>query len=415
MSADRPIDTAELVDLTRSLVRVRSVHDPGAGAAEAGAAELVADWMRRAGWGVHVVEVAPGRPNVIGVVDGGGGPGRTLMFAGHTDVVTEGDRRAWSVDPYDAVRRDGRIYGRGAADMKGGLAAMLLAVRALADAGPFPGRVVVAALVDEEGLMLGSKHLADSEHVRGVDGVIVGEPEGGEICTCAKGAIRLRVDLTGVMAHGAMPAQARNPLPVAARLVEAVGRIEADIVTATGNHELLGAASITPTVLRGGDLDQVNVIPAGAVVAFDIRTIPGVDHAGLIAGLTQAAVEAAEGSGVDVRVTVLDDRPVVDTPREHPVVSALASAHEAVTGAPPLFGGVPGATDGTILTRDAGLATVVYGPGGKWIAHQADEYVEVADLVTAARVYLEAARLFLGAGSPSPAATPMPTHPEPSQ
>jgi succinyl-diaminopimelate desuccinylase len=92
---------------------------------------------------------------------------------------------------------------------------------------------------------------------------------------------------------------------------------------------------------------------------------------------------------------VIDDRPPVDTPLSHPVVSCLAQAHEAVTGSPAVYGGVPGTTDGTILSRDAGLATVVYGPGGKWIAHQADEFVEVADVERCARVYIEAARRFL--------------------
>jgi succinyl-diaminopimelate desuccinylase len=316
------------------------------------------------------------------------------MFVGHTDVVTEGDRRAWSVDPYEAVLRDGRIHGRGAADMKGGLAAMMVAAADLVADGPFPGRLVLAALVDEEGLMLGSKRLAAGPWVRGVDGVIVCEPEGGEICTCAKGAIRIRVELTGAMAHGAMPDLARNPLPVAARIVAALGQVERDLVAASGRHELLGRASVTPTVLQAGDPDQINVVPGSATVAFDVRTIPGVDHAALVDTLTAAVLDSAAGTDVDARVTVLDDRPVVDTPRDHPLVTTLAAAHEAVTGEPARYGGVPGATDGTILSRDAGLATVVYGPGGKWIAHQADEYVEVADLVTTAAVYRHAAARF---------------------
>jgi succinyl-diaminopimelate desuccinylase len=391
------VDADAAVAFAQELVRARSVHDPTYGGGEAQVAALVADRMRRLGWLPQVEQVAPGRPNVVAVVDGCGGPGPTLMFEGHTDVVTEGDRSSWSSDPYGGEIRNGRLHGRGSADMKSGLAAMIYAVKAVQDAGPFPGRIVVGALVDEEGLMLGAKHFARSALAAEVDGVIVGEPEEGEVCAVAKGAVRLRIDLTGRMAHGAMPQHGQNPLPVAARIISGLERVQQRLQDVHGRHEHLGWPFLTPTVALGGDTDQINVIPATATVCVDARTIPGIDHAAMVRAVTEMAEVAADGSGVRVVVRVVDDRPAVDTPLDHPVVTALAAAHEKVVGRPPVYGGVPGATDGTILTRDAGLATVVYGPGGKWIAHQADEFVEVADIVRCARVYAEAARRFLTA------------------
>jgi succinyl-diaminopimelate desuccinylase len=388
-----PVDEEAVVALTRDLVRLRTVNEDGA--KEAPAAELVAETMRSFGWEPQVTEVAPGRPNVVAVVEGGGGPGRTLAFEGHTDVVTEGDPDRWSVDPYGGEIRDGRLYGRGAADMKSGVAAMLHGVRALQKAGPFPGRVLVCALVDEEGLMLGAKHFARTELAREVDGAIVCEPEEGEICTSAKGAVRIRVDLRGAMAHGAMPRHGRNPLPAVGRLLVALADLQATLQEAHPPHEHLGAVYVTPTVSRAGSLDQINVIPGRACVAVDVRTIPGVDHAALVERVRVLAAEAGAPDGVETGVTVVDDRPCVEIAADHPLVTALAGAHEAVVGEPARFGGVPGATDGTILTRDAGIPTVVYGPGGKWIAHQADEYVEVADIVRCAHVYAAAADRFL--------------------
>jgi succinyl-diaminopimelate desuccinylase len=396
------VDDAAVVELTRALVRVRSVNDPTRGASEAPAAGLVADRMRDFGWTPRVVDVAPGRPNVVAVVEGAGGDGPTLMFEGHTDVVTEGDPEHWSVDPFGAELRDGRIWGRGSADMKSGVAAMLYATRALQLAGPFRGRIVLGVLVDEEGMMLGAKHFARTwrdeigDRVPSIDGVVVCEPEEGEICAAAKGAIRLRLDLRGAMAHGAMPQHARNPIPVAGRVAASLHDLQARLLDEHGTHEHLGQTFLTPTVLLAGDTDQINVIPGRAVLCVDVRTIPGVDHPRLVEEVTALAAAHGADAGVDVRVTVVDDRPPVDTPVDHPVVTALAAAHTAVTGEPARYGGVPGATDGTVLTRDAGLATVVYGPGGKWIAHQADEYVEVADVVRCAHVYAETARLFLG-------------------
>lgn len=390
-----PVDEDALIELTRALVRLRTVNEPSTGSSEAPAAELVAATMRGFGWEPEVVEVAGGRPNVVAVVEGGGGPGPTLMFEGHTDVVTEGDLSAWSFDPYGAELREGRIHGRGSADMKSGVAAMIHATRALQLAGPFPGRVVVAALVDEEGMMLGAKHFARTPLAAEVDGVIVCEPEAGEVCAAAKGAIRIRLDVHGVMAHGAMPQHGRNPLPVVADILTGVERLERSLQERHGEHDLLGWCYLTPTVLAAGNLDQINVIPAAATVALDVRTVPGVEHDEVVAAVRRLAEKACRSRDLTVEVTVVDDRPPVDTPLDHPVVVALAAAHEAVAGGPARFGGVPGATDGTILTRDAGLATVVYGPGGKWIAHQADEFVEVDDVLRCTYVYAEAARRFL--------------------
>jgi succinyl-diaminopimelate desuccinylase len=388
-----PVDEYAVVALTRDLVRLRSVNEPGAG--EAPAAALVAHTMRSFGWEPQVTEVAPGRPNVVAVVEGGGGPGRTLAFEGHTDVVTEGDPDRWSVDPYGGEIRDGRLYGRGAADMKSGVAAMLHGVRALQLAGPFPGRVLVCALVDEEGLMLGAKHFAATDLARGVDGAIICEPEEGEICTSAKGALRLRVDLTGAMAHGAMPQHGRNPLPALGRLLAGLAEEQSRLQEQHPSHEHLGPVFVTPTVVSAGSAEQMNVIPARATLRVDVRTIPGVDHTALVQRVSELAVGAGAPDGVSATVVVIDDRPCVEVAADHPLVTALADAHQAVLGEPARYGGVPGATDGTILTRDAGIPTVVYGPGGKWIAHQADEFVEVDDIVRCARVYAEAADRFL--------------------
>ncbi|WP_230312922.1 M20 family metallopeptidase [Nakamurella alba] len=394
------IDDADLLDLTQQLVRLRTVNT-GAGVVEQPAADLVAQLMTSYGWQVTISEVAPGRPNVVGVVHGRG-PGRTLMFEGHTDVVTEGDPDGWSFDPYSGDVVDGKLLGRGSADMKAGVAAMIHAARAV-ELGGFDGRIVVAALADEEGMMLGAKHFADAYRAAGgldgapIDAVIVCEPEGGELCTVAKGAVRARIDVHGVMAHGAMPHHGRNPLPAIGEILVGIGALEQELQENPGPHPHLGLTSITPTVLDAGQPAQVNVIPAVASVYLDIRTIPGIDHAELIDVLTALAETVAAARDLTATLEVIDDRPVVDTAEDDPVVLALRRAHEEVTGAPPPFGGVPGTTDGTILTRDAGLVTVVYGPGGKWIAHQVDEFVEVDDLVACARVYAATARHFLAA------------------
>jgi succinyl-diaminopimelate desuccinylase len=385
------VDARGVVEFTQALVRVPSTNDPARGRSEQAAADLVAAKMREWGWQPSVYEAAPGRPNVVAVVEGGGGDGPTLMFEGHTDVVTEGDLSTWTVDPFGGEIRDGRLWGRGSADMKSGLAATLYATRALQLAGPFPGRIKVCALADEEGLMLGAHHFVAEGLGADVDGAIVAEPEAGEICAVAKGALRLRVDFTGKMAHGAMPQHGRNPIQAVGALLTGLRALERDLQERHPAHEHLGEVYVTPTVVRAGTEEQVNVIPATASVFIDVRTVPGLEHT----SVADRVAALAAWDGIAAEVSVLVDRPPVDVPVDDPVVAALAAAHRDVTGAEPVYGGVPGSTDGTVLTHWGGIPSVVYGPGGKWIAHQSDEYVEVAEIVQCTRVFAEAARRFL--------------------
>ncbi len=399
-------DESAVLGLAQALVRLPTVNR-GVGPDSAGtpgvveepAATLLAELMTSFGWEVTVEEVAPGRPNVIAVIHGRG-PGRTLMFEGHTDVVTEGNPADWSFDPFCGDIVGGRLLGRGSADMKAGVAAMVHAARAVELAG-FDGRIIVAALVDEEHMMSGAKHFAATDLARsGIDGVIVCEPEGGEVCPMAKGALRIRADLRGVMAHGAMPHQGRNPLPALGSLLMGLAELERQIGQSVGTHPLLGEFYLTPTVIEAGTPSQLNVIPATASLYLDVRTLPGIDHGGLVHLVTRLAEQIAADAGLTASVTVVDDRPPVDIPLDAPVVTALLGAHRSVTGSEPAIGGVHGTTDGTILVRDAGLAAVVYGPGGKWIAHQCDEFVEVADVLTATAVYIAAGRAFLAGPTP---------------
>lgn len=389
------IDRDALIAFTQALVRIQSVNRPEDGLSELAAAEYVAEWMRARGWQPIVEEVAPGRPNVICTLNGGE-PGPTLLFEGHTDVVTEGDRSEWQRDPFGGEIVDGMLWGRGSADMKGGLAAMLFAAAALDDERPFAGRLVLAVLADEEGMMLGAKGFVAAGHARGVDAAIICEPEGGELCLTQKGAMRVRLTATGRMAHGAMPDQGINPLPALAAYIAAAADLEAELQAPHGRDEHLGLPYVTPTVVRGGHPDQINVIPATGTLALDIRTTPLIDHEELIDRLRQLAGEIGKRTGTRLDLELIDDRPPTRTPSDAPVARALAAAHRAVVGHDALIGGVPGTTDGTILWRDAGIPVVTYGPGGKWIAHQANEHVAVDEIVTCAEVYLEAARRFLG-------------------
>lgn len=394
MPGSSMVDASGMIDFAQRLVRVPSVHDPSRGLNEEPVAEMVAEQIRAFGWQPTMSIVAAGRPNVLAVVDGGL-PGPTLMFEGHTDVVAEGDHDRWTVDPFGGEIRDGCLWGRGSADMKAGVAAMLYAAKALADEGPFPGRIKLAALVDEEGLMLGAKHLVADGGMEGVDGVICCEPEGGEICHVAKGALRLRIGLHGVMSHGAMPFAGKNPNRAAGAVIGALAELEAAVQQELGEHPFLGLPWMTPTVLRAGEPVQMNVMPADADLWIDVRTVPALAHVGLIDRIRASVADAADPLGIGWELEIIDDRPSVAVDPDDRLVRALCRATADLTGAPGRLGGVPGATDGTVLTSRTGVPSVVCGPGGKWIAHQADEFVALDDIVFHAELYVAAARRFL--------------------
>ncbi len=406
------VDADRVIALARDLVRIRSVVDTDAGTTEADAARFVADTLAAAGLDPIVEEVAPGRPNVICDWSGSGFTperDRTLMFEGHTDVVTEGDPSAWAVPPFEGRIVDGRLVGRGSADMKAGVAAAIgatLAVRAVAP--DLPGRIRLGIVVDEEGMMLGIKHFIASGWADDVDGAIVCEPEENELCLVQKGAMRVRIDVRGRMSHGAMPYAGVNPLRAVGRLLVGLERIEADEQARCGEHPHLGLPWITPTILRApvrGEA-QSNVAPEAASVNLDIRTVPAQDHEALMAAIRALAARVADEvlaestaaePRLDIAVDCFESRPSTETAPDDPLVRALQAAYRPVLGKPVRFGGVPGATDGTFLSAEAGVPIVTVGPGDREIPHQVDEFVRVDEMVASARLYAAAAIVYLGA------------------
>jgi len=396
------VSTDEVVELTQRLVKTPSVYRPeDPGANEEAVARVVADWLRAEGLGVAVDPVVPGRPNVVGWLDGDG-EGPTLCFEGHTDVVTEGDPGAWRHGPWSGVIEEGRLYGRGAADMKGGLAAAMVAVAALRRSGVrFRGRVLLAALVDEEGGMLGARQFVRTELGRAITAAIICEPEQNELCLEQKGVLWARVVVHGRMAHGAMPYAGLNPIPAASAVLAGLPALEREVRRGVPRSRLLGLPYVTPTIVRAPvkGTPQNNVIPGSAEIRLDVRLTPGLEPARALAAIEALARQTETrwpGTRIEVE-PVEPPRPATRTDRGEVVVRALAWATRAVCGRPARFGGVPGSTDGTILHTEARIPIVTCGPGTRQIPHQVDEHVEVAALGEAARLYAAAAVRYLDA------------------
>lgn len=401
------LDTEGLIGFVRDLVRIDSVYDPDvAGADETRVTEFVSRFLRAEGFEVHLDEVSPGRTNIIAFLRGAG-RGKTILLEGHQDVVSIGDRAAWKFDPFGAeiAERDGKkvIYGRGACDTKGNLAAAIFAAKAIKDSGvPVNGDIMLCIPVDEEGLMTGIKDFIKKGWCKGVDAAIVCEPEENRLCVFQKGAIRLLVTFTGVQCHGAMPLSGNDPNWALARFILELRQLENFEKDRLGKHEYLGWPSITPTVIKSpvSGVAQLNVVPEEASLAVDIRTVPGQDHDALrrqiqgIAGRLSGQFAAGDDK-FSAAIEELDDRPWTEIPKDHPVVKAAARAYREVMVAEEAYDGVPGATDGTFIQSLGHIPVLVTGAGDRLIPHHVDEWVGVEDVVDAAKIFALASLYFL--------------------
>lgn len=392
-------DRKTVIALTQKLVQIESVFRNDGKGNEQEVANYVAEYLRSLNLGieVHMEEVAPGRPNVIGIIDSKK-PGKTLLFEGHTDVVTEGNRDTWAYDPFGAEIITGRMYGRGTNDTKGNLACMITAVQSiLLDQEEFTGKIILCIPCDEEGLMLGIKHFIAQGWADGVDGAIICEPEENQVCIAQRGAIRLRVDIYGKMAHGAISWSGINPNWRMARFITEMEKLEKEEQERLGEDPFLKWPSITPTILQApviGDA-QINVIPDQCMTTLDIRTVPAQNHDELLAKI-EAIIARMKESDPDFKVelTVLDNRPATSTERTNPIVEAVHHAVKQVLQKEPIYNGVPGATDGTFL-HVHGIPIVTIGAGDRDIPHQINEYVDIEELAETTAIYRKAALLFL--------------------
>jgi len=422
----REIKREELIRLTQDLIRIPSVRSQKEGSNEEKVAIFLSHLLEEMGLDVVVEEVEPRSPNVIAVLQGEG-DGPCLMFECHTDVVTEGDASEWKYGPFEGKLAGNRIYGRGACDTKGNLAAAIKAVQAISQSGaPFKGRILLGILVDEEGMMSGVKHFIRQGWANGVHAAIVCEPVDNHLCITQKGALRAELMTVGKMSHGAMPLAGLNPIPPMISILEKMRQLEEEEIERLGKNVFLGYPSITPTVLHApvkGE-PQLNVIPYQCRALLDIRTVPGQPHEALkkqledIVREEEKSVNASLDSGPlrEIRETletglskgisfqsklhVFEDRPWTKTSREERIVQAVSKAIQSVTGKEPTYGGVLGATDGTFLSAWAGIPIVTIGAGKWMIPHQKDEWVSVEELELTARIYAASALEFLNGPNP---------------
>ncbi|MCG3754876.1 M20 family metallopeptidase [Amycolatopsis sp. Poz14] len=374
MNAAAAVQAARVTDLAADLIRCDTQNPPGG---ERPVVEPLYQVLAELGAEVEVFEPEPGRPSILGRIGSGDGP--TLLVNGHVDVVPVSEED-WTVPPFGGLVRDGLLYGRGACDMKGGIAAALEGMRACRDAGIVPPANIVFHLVadEETGGRAGTEALVAAGLVH-ADAAVVPEPSELRVGVAERGSLMVEIVVRGRAGHGSDPAAGHSAVADAARIVSALHLAD----FGDKAHPLLGTPTANAGTIAGGT--AVNIVAAECRLRIDRRVLPGQTRDEALATVT-GLIDAAGRFDYDADVLAFAEGSELDP--QHPFVTEV---REAADDAP--VRGLKLGTDARFLRNQLGIPTVVYGPGSMTVAHTADEYVPVAELTAAARAF---ARLYAG-------------------
>ena len=382
------IDKLYLTDILATLVRIDSTNpslsEDGAGEAEIAA--YVAGLLRDLGLEVDLHEIEPRRVNVVGRLRGSDSAnGRSLMLNAHTDTVSvEG-----MAEPFSGEIRDGKLYGRGAQDMKGSLAAMIASVKALVDAEiRLKGDLLIAAVADEEYASIGTADVVERYCVDGtIDGAIVTEPTDLAVCVAHKGFVWLEVETVGLAAHGSRYMDGIDANMHMGRFLAELDKLAHEL-QGREPHPLSGPPSLHASKIAGGT--ELSVYSARCTLQLERRLIPGE---------TTAQVEA-EIQGIIDRLSAADPtfsasfktllvRNAFEAASDAPIVRAVLAAAQSILAEPPEVMGHTGWMDSAFL-GEAGIETVIIGPTGGGL-HTKEEWVDLESVASLASILVEAA------------------------
>ena len=382
------IDETYLTKLTQELIQINSINPSltpdGMGEAEIGT--YVAEKLKELGLDVTTSEIAPGRVNVVGVLKGSGG-GKSLLLNAHLDTVgVEG----MTINPFGGELREGRVYGRGAQDMKGSLAAMITAAKAIVDAGiRLRGDLLITGVADEEYSSIGTEALV--RRIK-VDGAIVTEPTDMHICCAHRGFIWFEVETIGRAAHGSRYNEGIDANMRMGRFLSELEKLEQELLQRKG-HELAGPPSLHAALLQGGT--EISKYAERCKLTIERRTVPGETVEGATAEL-QEIVDRLEKQDPSFKATVKATfwREPFEVREDAEIVQIMDKALDDRLSHHPVHTGQTFWTDAALIA-EAGMETVILGPTGYGL-HSAEEWVDVKSVVDLAYVLAETAIQYCG-------------------
>ncbi|WP_163651927.1 ArgE/DapE family deacylase [Listeria sp. PSOL-1] len=379
------MDQQEKIQILKDLVNINSTN---------GNEEEVADYLKKLltdhGIDSEKVIYAEKRASLVSEV-GDKNAGKVLGFSGHMDVVSAGDESKWTFPPFQATEKDGKIYGRGATDMKSGLAALVIAMIELKEEKtPLNGKIKLLATVGEEIGELGAEQLTSKGYADDLDGLIIGEPSGYHIVYAHKGAMNYTLKSYGKNAHSSMPELGINAID---NLLKFYNAVENQVAKMSKENPILGKFIHNVTVISGGE--QVNSIPEAAELQGNIRTIPEENNETVRKIFKEILEKLNQEKDVHLELTWDYDKQPVFSDRESTLIKIAEKVAKAQIGQDIPLLGISGGTDAAEFTKSKKeFPVIIFGPGNE-TPHQIDENVDTDNYLEMVDVYKEIAKQFL--------------------
>jgi len=382
------IDRDYVVRLLKKLIEIQSVnpHVEG-GAGETEISNFIANHLESVGMEVDTQDVVDDRFNVIGVLRGRGG-GRSLMMNGHTDTVGV---KGMTIEPFKPFIEDDNMHGRGACDMKGPLAGMITAVKALVDSGvKLRGDLLISAVVDEEYKSIGTQRLIQEYRS---DAVIVGEPTNHQIAIAHKGFVWLEIETRGKAAHGSVPEKGIDAIAKMAKIISRLSTLEESY--ARKRHNLVGFPKIHTSMIQGGS--EWSIVPDFCRLRLERRTVPGETSSMVTDELDQLLDELSrEDPMLSAKIKkIFEGSPMEIAPSEA-IVKKLQLAVREVKKIESKMVGAPYWTDAALFVNNAAIPACLFGPGDIGLAHSDNEFIKISEVVDSAKIYALTAQAFCG-------------------
>lgn len=378
------MDQEAELSVLKHLIAIPSVNDH-----EADVADYIASLFDgKPGVKIEKVTYAPGRDNLVVTVGDGERP---LGFSGHEDVVSPGDRAAWHSDPFTATVNDGRLIGRGAADMKSGLAAVVCAMLEMIEEGGPAGPIRLLASVGEETGNYGAAQLTKAAYADNLGGLVIAEPSNGmrDIDFACKGVIDYKVTAVGKSAHSSRPQEGVNAI---SHLLEFANKVEPMLDGFTAEDPILGKLVHSITKFNGGE--QVNNIPSHAELMGNIRTTPATPNKEIYAALEKLVAELNQEPDHHLTLTYSYPEEAVPGTPDEPLVKLANKVHQDVFGEPAKLTATSGTSDGSEYHLAKGDFDIIEAGPGSQSSHQSNEYVELDAFYKAIEFYKKLAKAF---------------------
>jgi len=373
------VNEDEAIKLLQDMVQINTVNEPGN---EMDVVKYLKDYFDEEEIESEIQDLGNNRGNIVATIFGGDKK-KALMLNGHIDTVAPGDVK-WDYDPLSGAVADGKIYGRGTADMKGGLAAFIIAMKAIRDSKTeLDGDLIFSAVSGEEIDSIGAKAYIDKYGLDNIGGILIGEPCSGDINIAEKGAYWLKLTTYGKTAHGSFPEKGINAIEAMNKLINKLlaYKPEYDV------NPLLGDWTMNISTINGGV--NTNVVPDTVELTIDMRTVPGQDHKDIYRDIENIFKDLEkEDSNFKASIEVLNDRPAVETKADDPFVKMAQKVIKERFDLDKEPKGVNFYTDASVFLPAKDLPCIFYGPGESSMAHQPNEHITIESYMETIEFYI---------------------------